>query len=267
VKQLQDLPVTFPKENFSNSAIDLLHLSDTQLIEATRRGNQSAFSELVRKYRHRCVSIARTYLRNIADAEDQAQIALLKAYQHLDQYKGEAEFSTWLTQIVINQCLMLIRERRRAQLVSIDEDNSNLDRKPVQLPSPGLDPEREAVSRQLTDAIKREINYVPPFLRKVLVLRDLQGLPMIDVANELGTSLSAAKSRLVRARAVLREQISRQTARPANRYGSAIRPAAEHRDRVHGAIAEWQVYGRSDRMWAIVRCNGETKGNVRLTVT
>jgi RNA polymerase sigma-70 factor (ECF subfamily) len=266
VKHLQELPLTFSDGNLSNTPTDILHQSDTQLVETTRRGDQSAFSELVRRYRHRCVSVGRTYLRNVADAEDQAQIALLKAYQHLDQYKGEAEFSTWLTQIVINQCLMLIRERRRAQLVSIDQDNSDLDRKPVQLPSPGPDPEREAVSRQLTEALKREINYVPPFLRKVLVLRDVQGLAMMDVANQLGTSISAAKSRLVRARAVLREQIVRQAARPAGRCGTQIRPSEESGDRSRDCFPEWHVYSRSTRMCAFVRCVGK-KGSIRLTVT
>src|SRR5262245_18816506 len=96
-------------------------LTDAQLVELSRKGNESAFGELVLRHRQKCVHLAGFVLQNDGDAEDQVQIAFLKAYKHLDQFRSDAEFSTWLTRIVINQCRMQMRVRRRAGFVRFEE--------------------------------------------------------------------------------------------------------------------------------------------------
>ena len=93
---------------------------DRVLVDLARHGDNDAFGELVRRHHRRCVE-SRPFLRNHWDAEDQVQVALLKAHTHLSQYQGEAEFVTWLLRIVINQCLMFMREKRRAQFVYLDD--------------------------------------------------------------------------------------------------------------------------------------------------
>src|ERR1700752_180768 len=93
---------------------------DQRLVEQARQGDQEAFSELSARHRRKCVDLACYFLRSRSDAEDVAQNALLKAYKHLDQYQGDAEFSTWLSRIVANECLMLMRIRRRARFVYLD---------------------------------------------------------------------------------------------------------------------------------------------------
>jgi len=155
------------------------------------------------------VDLACFFLRNRGDAEDQAQNAVLKAYEHLDQYQGDAEFSTWLARIVANQCLMLMRVRRRARFIYVDELPSEPKTFPVQLAAQDPDPEGELGFVQLTQCLQMEVRRIPRLMRNVMLLRDIQGLPMRDVADQLGITVSAAKSRLVRARAELRNRMTR----------------------------------------------------------
>ncbi|HEY1338252.1 MAG TPA: sigma-70 family RNA polymerase sigma factor [Bryobacteraceae bacterium] len=184
-------------------------LTDQQLVELTREGDGGAFGELVRRHWRKCVDLGCFFLRNRGDAEDQVQNAVIKAYQHLDQYLGEAEFGTWLARIVANQCLMLIRERRRARFVYLDEPSSEPKALPLQLAATGPDPEGAFAFVQMTQVLEYEVNRIPRLLRNVVLLRDIQGLPMRDVAGKLGLTVSAAKSRLIRARAELRNRMSR----------------------------------------------------------
>lgn len=204
---------------------DSPRLTDPQLVAMSRLGDQEAFGELIQRHRQRCVKLARLYLRNDGDAEDQAQNAFLKAFEHLDQYQGDAEFSTWLARIVANQCLMLMRVQRRARFLYLDEVSSEPKAPPVQLSAPGPDPERELAAEQLKGVLRREICRVPRLLRNVMLLRDVSGLPMADVAGRLGISVPAAKSRLIRARTELRSRMARHRETIHNSSGRS-RPAA-----------------------------------------
>ncbi len=177
------------------------------------------------------MDVACYYLRNRSDAEDQAQDAILKAYEHLDQYQGNAEFATWLARIVANQCLMLMRGRRRAQLVYLDDAGPEPRGLPIQLPSSEPDPEGELAFVQMTKVLRMEVGRIPGLMRNVMLLRDIQGLPMREVAARLGITVSAAKSRLVRARVELRARMAKhyrgvreaspvaRSAAPLNRVG------------------------------------------------
>src|SRR5215510_8619442 len=108
-------------------------LSDPTLVGLARQGDQDAFGELIRRHHRRCVDLATFFLRNRGDAEDEVQNAFMKAYAHLNQYQGDAEFSTWLARIVANQCLMLMRVRRRTHFVYVDEALPESKSLPVQL--------------------------------------------------------------------------------------------------------------------------------------
>jgi len=191
------------------ATMELTTLTDQQLVELARGGDRQAFGELIQRHWRKCVDLACFFLRNRGDAEDQAQNAFLKAYEHLDQYQGEAEFATWLGRIVANQCLMLMRVRRRARFVYLDQAPSEPKALPVQRAAPDPDPEGELGFLQLTQVVKFEVSRIPRLMRNVMLLRDIQGLPMRDVADQLGITVSAAKSRLVRARAELRNRMTR----------------------------------------------------------
>ena len=188
---------------------ELRNLTDPQLVELSRCGNRQAFGELVQRHWRKCVDLACFFLRNRGDAEDQAQNAVLKAYEHLDQYQGDAEFSTWLARIVVNQCLMFIRSQRRARFLHLDAGIPGYPSGSIDLPSWRPDPEGELGSRQLQEVLQREIRRIPALLRNVVLLRDVEELPIGEVADRLGISISAAKSRLLRARIELRQRVLR----------------------------------------------------------
>ena len=208
--------------------------SDQQLVKLARQGDQDAFGELLRRHRQKCVDLATFFLRNRGDAEDEVQNAFSKAYAHLDQYQGEAEFSTWLARIVSNQCLMLLRVRRRTKFVYLDETPNVHDAPPMELPACGPDPEGEFAFRQMTSVLRTEIRRIPPMLRNVMMLRDIQELPMTDVADQLGITVPAAKSRLLRARTELRSRLMRHAEKsgahwPLSRTAAPINRVAHHR--------------------------------------
>ena len=200
-------------------------LTDAQLVERARSGNRDAFDELVQRHWRKCVDVACYFLRNRSDAEDQAQNGMLKAFEHLDQFQGDAEFATWLARIVANQCLMLMRVRRRARFVYLDELPAEPKGQPIQIAGPEPDPEGALAFAQMTNVLRFEVGRIPRLMRNVMLLRDIQGLPMRDVALQLGITVSAAKSRLVRARAELRERMSRHSSGIRN-FSSLDRAAA-----------------------------------------
>jgi len=189
-------------------------VSDHELVETARRGDQGAFCELVVRYRRQCLRVALSYVRNQDDAEDQVQSALLKVYRNLEQYRGEAEFSTWLCRIVANECLMFLRRRRRVEFLHLDEVAPEARSAHFQLPAGGPDPECQLASRQWTEVVRREVRRIPPLLREVVVLRDLHGRPLQDVADHLGITVAATKSRLLRARSELRQRMTSRHCRP-----------------------------------------------------
>ena len=182
---------------------------DHELVERARQGDRNAFGELIQRHWHKCVDVGCYFLRSRSDAEDVAQSAILKAYEHLHQYQGEAEFSTWLGRIVANECLMLMRVRRRNRFVYLDDTSSEPKTMPVQLSGSEPDPEGALGYAQLREVLAFEVGRIPSLMRNVMLLRDIQGLPMCDVASQLGISVSAAKSRLVRARGELRLRMAR----------------------------------------------------------
>jgi RNA polymerase sigma-70 factor (ECF subfamily) len=183
--------------------------TDADLVESAKQGDKQAFGELVKRHHHWCVGLASGILRDRGDAEDEAQNAYWNAFQHLDQYQGDAEFSTWLARIVVNQCLMFIRTRRRARFLHLDAGIPGYPSGSIDLPSWRPDPEGEMGSRQLQEVLQHEIRCIPALLRNVVLLRDVEELPIVEVADRLGISVSAAKSRLLRARIELRQRVLR----------------------------------------------------------
>jgi len=187
--------------------------ADLQLVYLSKLGDREAFGELIHRHRRRCVNLADSILRNRGEAEEETQNACWKAFEHIDQFHGEAEFSTWLLRIVENQCLMLIRQRRRAQFVQLDDGDPEGGSAPLQLPAPDADPEGDLGKREVLEVLQTEIRRIPPLLRNVILMRDVEELSMQDLAARLGITVPAAKSRLLRARAELRQRMLRHCSR------------------------------------------------------
>ena len=180
------------------------------LVQAAKRGDDSAFEELVRRYDRNVFRIAQHITQNREDAEDVMQDAFLKAYEKLDQFQGNSKFYTWLVRIAVNESLMRLRKRRTGKMVSIDEDVETEEGSvPRDLADWAPDPEQNYTQAELGEILRKTIQGLPQGFRIVFVLRDVEGLSTEETAETLGLSIPAVKSRLLRARLQLRERLSR----------------------------------------------------------
>jgi len=150
-------------------------------------------------------------LSNAADAEDAVQDALLSAYKHLDQFKGEAQMSTWVSAIVSNSARMQLRRRPRYEQLSLDERFGDEETYSLadQLAGQGPSPEDESRFFELHRNILRFMAHLSPPLRNAFQLRELDGLTTSEAAQVLGVAQGTVKAQLARARAKLRKLMSR----------------------------------------------------------
>lgn len=153
--------------------------------------------------------IAFRYLGNAADAEDAVQDALVSAFEHLDQFRGQAKMSTWLSAIVVNAARMQLRRRLRYTHVAIDDENREHGSEPFidQLSDYGPSPEELCRKSELARKVARSARKLSPPLRKVFQLRELDGLSIRETAALLGVAEGTVKARLARARGKLRQQM------------------------------------------------------------
>src|SRR5437763_3583674 len=180
------------------------------LVQAAKRGDISAFEQLVKRYDRNVFRIAQHITQNREDAEDVVQDAFLKAYSNLAQFQGQSKFYTWLVRIAVNEALMKLRRRRPERMVSLDEEvKTEEDSVPREIADWSPNPEQLYKQAELKDILTRTIQGLPPSFRTVFVLRDVEGLSTEETAEALGLSIPAVKSRLLRARLQLRERLSR----------------------------------------------------------
>jgi RNA polymerase sigma-70 factor (ECF subfamily) len=177
------------------------HSTDEELVRRIVDGDAALFEILMRRHNQRIYRAVRAVLRADDDAEDVMQQAYLNAYQHLHQFAGDAQFSTWLTRIAVNEALGRRRKRTRA----LDQGTEDVDISLVESNTP--DPEQQASHSELRDVMEREVAALPDAFRVVVVMRDVEGLSTSETAECLGISEDLVKQRLHRARAMLRENL------------------------------------------------------------
>jgi RNA polymerase sigma-70 factor, ECF subfamily len=178
--------------------------SDEDIVRLVLAGDTSLFELLMRRYNERLYRAARAITRDDREAEDVIQQAYVNAFANLRQFKGHAQFATWLTRIAINEALA--RVRRRGRYEPFDDDNlSNVERFMPFNATP--DPERQAFAGELRDLLEWAIDNLPAGAREVFVLRDVEGLSTADTAASLGVSEDVVKTRLSRARTALRRSL------------------------------------------------------------
>ena len=179
------------------------------LIRRIRGGETELFYELIRPYERRVFGIVFTILRNEEDAEDAAQDAFLKAFKHLAQFRSESRFSTWLIQVAINEA-RLRQRKSHLEIMRPIEDKQTEDGgySPHdftdwrEIPSEAL--ERKEIREKLVAALAS----LAQKYREVFVLRDVEHMSIEDTAQALGISAGAVKTRLLRARLMLRDLLS-----------------------------------------------------------
>jgi RNA polymerase sigma-70 factor (ECF subfamily) len=183
--------------------------NEEMLIQRIRNGEHGLFYELIRPYERRVYSAAFAILRNEADAEDVAQEAVLKAFKHLRQFRAEARFGTWLTQITINQARMWRRKEHADRMEPIvdrqDEEGNYTPRDFADWREVPLETlERKEVRQKLAEALAS----LGEKYRETFVLRDMQQLSIEETAKALGISTASVKTRLLRARLMLRDLLA-----------------------------------------------------------
>lgn len=162
------------------------------------KGEEEAFSCLVRAYEKRVFALTRRLCVDEQDAEEAAQDAFLAVWQGLPQFRGEASFSTWLYRLTVNACMDVLRRRQRRS--GRDEPLESAET----LPSPAPSPQEEAERAQLRAAIEAGLRQLPEEYRTVLILREIQQLTYGEIARATGAELGTVKSRLSRGRMLLR---------------------------------------------------------------
>ena len=184
---------------------------EQDLISRVQRGERELFYELVKPYERRVYAAALAILRNEADAEDAAQEAMLKAFANIRQFRQEARFSTWLIQVTVNEALMRRRRQRTVIMEPIDDregHDSEQEYAPRdfadwrEIPSEAL--ERKEVRQKLTEAL----TMLDRKYREVFVLRDVEHMNIDETAEALGISIASVKTRLLRARLMLRDLLA-----------------------------------------------------------
>lgn len=189
---------------------------DRALIERVRRGEPECFHTLVSRYERGLYRTALAIVRSPADAEEVLQETFLRALRHLDQFRGDAKFQTWLTQITLNTARMKVRKKHAAMWESLDEPRPGPDGPmPRQVADWRENPEQEYGREQLSQLLHEALAGLPPAYRDVLMLRDFQMLSTQETAELLQLSIANVKTRLLRARLQLRERLAPHLARPA----------------------------------------------------
>ncbi len=178
-------------------------------LEALRAGDRAEFARLVDTFSAPIYRLGLKMLGNTQDAEDILQNTFLNALTHLPNFEGRSSVSTWLYRIAANEALMLIRKRKSN--INI-EDMQHEDADDVPLPETFVDwsilPEKELLSSEGKDAIDKAIKKLPESLRMVFILRDVEDLSIKETAEILNLTEVNVKTRLLRARMALREQLS-----------------------------------------------------------
>ena len=188
-----------------------LGFDESALVARAKSGDMDAFSELVTHYERRVFRMAKQITQNDDDAEDVLQETFLKAYTHLDNFQGNSKFYTWLVRIAVNEALMKLRKRRSDRTVPLDEPiNTGEDEMVREIAVWDENPEESYSREELGALLNEAIQSLKSAYRTVFILRDIEELSIEETAEALNLSISAVKSRLLRARLQLREKLTRQ---------------------------------------------------------
>lgn len=183
---------------------------DASLVRRVLTGDPMAFALLMRRFNRRLYRLARAILGNDAEAEDALQEAYLDAYRSLGQFRGDAALATWLSRLVVNECLGRMRRSARRQSV-IPLTPSPGDGEVEAVPSDEVgSPDAAADRAQMRVILERRIDALPEAFRAVFVLRAVEELSVEETAECLGIPAETVRSRHFRAKGLLREALARE---------------------------------------------------------
>jgi RNA polymerase sigma factor (sigma-70 family) len=180
--------------------------TDEMIIASVKKGNITHFEILMRRYNQRLYRIAKGMNVQDADCDDLIQQTYINAYEKIDQFKGDAKFSTWLTRILINQCLMLKRRKNIIMDVDMLENNEAME---DAFNRTNASPEKEMIREEMKKILEEAIEYLPQDFKTVYLMREVEGMSVKETAECLNITESNVKIRLFRAKAVMKDYIER----------------------------------------------------------
>lgn len=198
------IPDPFSSKNHAPSSAELA------LVRRAASRDPAAVRQIVRQHNQRLYRLARAVLRNDADAEDALQEAYLKAFTHLHRFRGEASLSTWLSRITLNEAASRLRRRKRLKRTAVDRPDSASQIIPFPIRNGSDDPERTMAQRQILHLVEQATDTLPQPFRLVFVARVIEGLSVEETAALLDLQPSTVRTRLHRARKMVKEQLEAQ---------------------------------------------------------
>jgi RNA polymerase sigma-70 factor (ECF subfamily) len=178
-------------------------LSDEEVVAHVLAGQTALFEVVMRRHNQRLYRVARSILRDDAEAEDVMQDAYVRAYEHLDQFAGAAKFSTWLTRIAVHEALARRNRRNRYEELDHTSEQDPMERFPSLTPNP----EQQTSNSELRGMLEQAVEELPEPYRTVFMLRDVEEMSTSDAAYALEITEQNVKVRLHRARALLRKTL------------------------------------------------------------
>ena len=211
-------------------------LTDTDIVRRVQAGDGALFEILMRRHNQRVYRVVRAVVKDEADVEDVMQQAYINAFTHLHQFEERAQFSTWLIRIALHEAFGRRRKVQRSESTTARippdagaDPGGFMDT----LSSPNADPERQAYAQELHRVLEAAVDTLPESYRTVFMLRDVEGLSTSETAEGLGLGDEAVKTRLHRARAMIRRAVTTQIGEVA---ASAFQFHAPRCDRVVAAV-------------------------------
>lgn len=173
---------------------------DQELVRRVQRGDSTAFDALVRKYQHRIIGLIGRYIPDWSECQDVAQETFLRAYRALDNFRGDAQFYTWLHRIAVNTAKnYLVAQKRRPPTDDIDAGDAEQFDTGIRLRNNDT-PEHELLRQEIERTVVRVVEALPEELRSAISLREVDGLSYDEIASRMGCPIGTVRSRIFRAR-------------------------------------------------------------------
>jgi len=187
---------------------------ERNLVERAKSGDQSAFRAIMEQNNRRLYRVARAVMKDDTEAEDVVQETYLRAFFNLSKFRGESSLTTWLTRIALNEALGRKRKQRAMVTLEIVETAQETSAQIIQFPAmtTETDPERSAAQHEIRKLLERAMDALPEPFRVVFVMRDVEEMSIEDTATHLGIRPQTVKTRLHRARRLLRQSLNGQLA-------------------------------------------------------
>jgi RNA polymerase sigma-70 factor, ECF subfamily len=197
---------------YGRAATDTIALPDAEIVRRVCAGESALFEILMRRHNQRVYRAARAVVKDEAEVEDVMQQAYINAFTHLHQFEERSQFSTWLIRIALHEAFGRRRKMQRTESMTGIQSNLGEDRGELMdtIASPQADPERQAYAQELNRVLEAAVDTLPETYRTVFMLRDIEGLSTNETGEGLGLGEEAVKTRLHRARAMIRRAVTAQ---------------------------------------------------------